>query len=290
VVPAYNASGTISRALESIASQSESDLEVIIVDDGSTDDLSAALGEYREKVTLVTQNNQGPAAARNRGAREARGRFLAFLDADDFWHSRKLELQLAAFKARPDVAYCSTGGRFWTAGLPDPRYEVLAPGKTVAEYTSDFSVTFSNPYLGTPAIMMRTEIFASLNGFREDLQSAEDIDLWLRAAYRNTVAHIPAQLFFIVASRHSLTVTQGERVFANNLRVIEDFCRQHPEFLSERATCVRRARSKVFENWGSGELTNGNLVYARDLLMKSLRERITLRGLFLYAKAISRNI
>jgi hypothetical protein len=213
---------------------------------------------------------------------------LAFLDADDFWHSRKLELQFAAFEARPNIALCSTAGRSWSPGLPDPRFEVLMREKTVARYISDFSVTFANPYLGTPGVMMRADMFTRLNGFREDLHSAEDIDLWLRAAYGHTIAHIPAQLFYVVASCQSLTATEGERAFANNLRVIEDFCQSHPEYLRDRSACVRRARSKVYENWGSGELSNGNVSRARNLLMRSLRERISPRGLFLFTKAMLR--
>lgn len=286
VIPVYNGAATIARALESVTLQTLSDFEIIVIDDGSTDDLRGAIESCGIEVRLFSQANQGAAAARNRGALEARGQFIAFLDADDFWHSRKLELQIAAFALQPEIAYCSTAGRLWTEGTPDPRHEAFAAGQTVARYRSDFSTTFTNPYLGTPAVMMRADTFWRLGGFREDLKSAEDVDLWLRAAYRQTVAHIPADLYFVVASSGSLTATQGEQVFENNLRVIEDFCRDHPEYLREHESCVRRARAKVYENWGSGELARGNLPRAQSLLLESLRQRIAFRALYLLLKTI----
>src|SRR5262245_42395210 len=102
VIPAFNSAATLPRALASVFAQTCTQYEVIVVDDGSTEDLVAALQPYRARINLVRQSNAGAAAARNTGVRHARGKWLAFLDADDFWHRRKLELQLQACEARPD--------------------------------------------------------------------------------------------------------------------------------------------------------------------------------------------
>jgi glycosyltransferase involved in cell wall biosynthesis len=286
IIPAYNSAATISRALDSVLRQSVPASEIIVIDDGSQDELESALQPYRERVLFLRQQNAGPAAARNNGARNARGRLLAFLDADDFWHPRKLELQLAAFRERPDISLCWTRGRRWTAGIAGD--EELAPELTRPQYISEFAEVFKAPYFGTPGVMMPAEVFHRLGGFREDLQSAEDVDLWLRASYGKVTARIPAQLFCIVGSPTSLTQTSKEKVFESNLRVIEEFCLAHPDFLRTHGAVVKRARAKVYENWGSGELLRGDIPRARTLLLSSLQNRISLRAVMLLSKVMLR--
>lgn len=288
IIPAYNASGTIARALDSVLAQTLTDFEVIVVDDGSRDDLATAVTPYASRVTLVRQQNSGAAAARNHGARLARGRLLAFLDADDFWHTRKLELQAAAFRGRPEITYCWTGGRKWTEGDPRPERNEIPESLAAATYVSDFTRIFARPYFGTPGVMIRRDVFERLNGFRENLTSAEDIDLWLRAAYGELVAHVPAPLFFVVSQPQSLTATHMERTYRDNITVIDDFCRAHPEFEQRERACVQRARAKVYENWGSGTFIKGDLASARSLLLLSLRNRVSARATLLMMKVIMR--
>ena len=288
IIPAYNSAGTLSRALDSVLRQTVNADEVIVIDDGSKDDLDAVLRPYGSRVALLRQENAGPAAARNNGARRARGEFLAFLDADDFWHSRKLELQLVAFRQRPEITLCWTRGKHWSGTVPMDDPGELIPELTTPQYVTQFSEIFKTPYLGTPGVMMPRATFLGLGGFREDLQSAEDVDLWLRASYGKVTARIPAQLFYIVGSPTSLTQTAKEKVFQSNLQVIEDFCRSHPDFLRDEAATVKRARAKVYENWGSGELIRGDLAQARTLLMRSLRDRISLRAVMLLSKTVLR--
>jgi glycosyltransferase involved in cell wall biosynthesis len=290
IIPAYNSAGTVSRALDSVLRQSVQADELIVIDDGSRDkdELESALRPYGERVQLLRQENAGPAAARNNGSRQARGEFLAFLDADDFWHSRKLELQLAAFRQRPDVALCWTGGKRWRDTVARDEPGELTPYLTTPQFNTPFREIFKAPYFGTPGVMMPKETFLKLGGFREDLQSAEDVDLWLRASYKHVTACIPAKLFYVVTSPTSLTQTAKEKVFLSNLQVIEDFCRNHPDFLQEEAATVKRARAKVYENWGSGELVRGQLSQARALLLRSLRDRVSLRAVMLLSKAVLR--
>jgi glycosyltransferase involved in cell wall biosynthesis len=287
IIPAYNTAKTLPRALDSVFSQSErnASCEVIVVDDGSVDDITAALAPYRDRVRFFRQDNAGASAARNNGARQARGRYLAFLDADDFWHPRKLELQLAAFQERPEISLCWVRAARWSEAGPDALSDP-PPDLSRAQYVSDFREIFMSPYFGTPGVMMPREVFEGLGGFREDLESAEDVDLWLRATYGKVAARIRAALFFVVTSDTSLTALQKDKAFKNNLRVIDDFCRGHPDFERRESAAVRHARAKVYENWGSAELLRGNTVLARSLLTRSMRNRANLRVLMLLSKAL----
>lgn len=287
IIPAYNSADTIKRALDSVFEQTYADYEVIVVDDGSRDDLAAAVAPYGQRLRLIRQANAGASAARNTGARNARGRYLAFLDADDFWHVRKLELQAAAFAARPDICYCWTASRWWQIGMPDPARSPVGPD-CETRYSEDFIEIFARPYLGTPGVMIHREAFEKLGGFREDLHSAEDVDLWLRAAYGRATGYITAPLFFIVRLEHSLTARHQERTYEDNVRVIEEFCAAHPDFAREQAATVRRMRAKIYENWGSAAYMKGDFAKARALLWKAMQNRVSQRTLWLFAKLLTR--
>src|SRR5262245_13313488 len=103
VIPAYRASGTIGRAVVSLLHQTRTPDEILVVDDGSPDDLAAALAPYCDRVTLVRKENGGAASARNLGIDRSRGDLIAFLDADDYWEPTKLERQLSIFRRHPEV-------------------------------------------------------------------------------------------------------------------------------------------------------------------------------------------
>ena len=114
IIPAFNAGESLRETLESAARQSWQHLEIIIVDDGSTDQTARIAADFcaaDERAKLISQSNHGVSAARNRGIAETRGAWIAPLDADDLWHPEKVERQLAAARANPDA-----GGSF-IAGL-----------------------------------------------------------------------------------------------------------------------------------------------------------------------------
>jgi glycosyltransferase involved in cell wall biosynthesis len=103
VIPTYNRASRLPAAIDSVLRQGVSDIEIIVVDDGSSDDTRAVVARYGNRVRYVYQANAGVGAARNAGIRLATGTFAAFLDSDDRWHDFKLSMQLALFDARPDV-------------------------------------------------------------------------------------------------------------------------------------------------------------------------------------------
>src|SRR6266566_518104 len=103
VIPAFNAGRTITAALQSVFAQTYRRYEVIVVDDGSADDTALRVAEWGSRIQYVRQANGGPGAARNEGIRRARGRLIAFLDADDVWLPRKLQRQMAYFDRFPET-------------------------------------------------------------------------------------------------------------------------------------------------------------------------------------------
>src|SRR5215470_11833569 len=108
IIPSYNSVKYLRDALDSVLSQTFRDFEVLVIDDGSTDDTRVVIRRYGEAVRYIYQQNSGVAAARNRGISESRGQYVAFLDADDTWRQDKLEAQVTALRKNPRYQACYT--------------------------------------------------------------------------------------------------------------------------------------------------------------------------------------
>ncbi len=284
VIPVFNGAGTLGRALESVFAQTQPPVQVIVIDDGSSDDPKSALGEFVDRVIFRTQANAGAAAARNAGATLADTHLIAFLDADDFWHPSKLECQVAAFQQNPDLLVCCTGYRCVS---PTEVQQPWPPidSKDFRCFTS-FAQLFSRPYLATPTVMVKRSAFELAGGFREQFRTAEDVDLWLRLGWLGPVGRLSCVLTTVVATPDSITARHKEGVFRDNLKVITDFVAAHPEFGVAHGRAVQYAYAKVYEDWGSGALAGGDSATARTKLLQSLTCRIAFRPALLWAKSL----
>jgi glycosyltransferase involved in cell wall biosynthesis len=154
-------------------------LEIIVVDDGSTDRTDAAVAELADSVRYVRQEQRGVSAARNHGAALARGEWLAFLDSDDLWKPRKLAAQLAFHAAHPELSVSQTDEIWFRHGRRvNPRGYHAKPSGDI------FLPSLQRCLVSPSAVMMRRETFVRLGGFDEGLEVCEDYDLWLRVASR----------------------------------------------------------------------------------------------------------
>jgi glycosyltransferase involved in cell wall biosynthesis len=172
IVPVYNGEQYLREALESVFSQSCRPREIIVVDDGSTDQTGKIIAGYGDKVCHLAQPNSGPASARNLGLRRAGGEFIAFLDVDDLWHSDKLKLQLNRFKARPELDICvSHIKNFWISELKEEEIEFRGH-------------RLSKPLPGyvLQTMLARKRIFGSIGTFDESFPLGSDTEWFLRAA------------------------------------------------------------------------------------------------------------
>lgn len=163
IIPTYNYGKYVSEAVDSILEQSYGPIEIIVVDDGSTDNTTEALKAYGDKIHYIHKNNAGLSAARNTGIEAAKGEFLAFLDADDKWKPNKIELQVElAYKTGHPVVLC-------TRNEADLAYEDV-----------DFDNCFFHPSgLGSNALIKRDRLL-EVGGFDEELKSVEDREMMLR--------------------------------------------------------------------------------------------------------------
>ncbi|WP_051463184.1 glycosyltransferase family 2 protein [Deferrisoma camini] len=190
VIPCFNAARYVAETLSSVLAQTYPRLEVIVVDDGSTDGTLDVLHSFREAVTVVRHDrNRGVAAARNTGAGLARGEFLAFVDADDLWTPQKLTRQIEA-ASEPDVVLLvhTDLGYIDETGAPHPRpwpMWTTADGDCFAELLRSNGVAAS-------AALVRRPAFERCGGFEEGLRGTEDYHLWLRLTLRGRCGGSPS--------------------------------------------------------------------------------------------------
>jgi glycosyltransferase involved in cell wall biosynthesis len=219
VIPAYNAARFIGTAIDSALAQSYRPSEIIIIDDGSHDNTRSVVEKYNGIVKFIYQVNAGPAAARNRGIREASCEWIAFLDSDDYWDSEHLELLVKNADSNRDAAlvYC---GKKWV----DEHGTLIQNSFEQTQFPSGwiFNDMFQANYISTTSVVLvRRDIVLKLGGFNETLRIAEDYDLWLRIAAISPICGV--QSYTLNYRRHDSNLTlQSVRQCKSDLIVLDN--------------------------------------------------------------------
>jgi len=174
IIPTFNRASTIKRAVDSVLFQSFRDFELIVVDDGSTDETQALLSDFSDKIKILKTDNRGVSAARNLGAQAASGRSIAFLDSDDEWMPAKLEKQLKLMK-NSRFRICQTEERWIRNGK-----FVNKPARYKKHEGDIFSHCLKLCAVTPSSVLLEKSLFFEYGGFDESLPVCEDYDLWLR--------------------------------------------------------------------------------------------------------------
>lgn len=189
IIPTFNRWPLVGEAVESVLAQSVVDYEVIVVDDGSSDATVRRLSQFGARLRIFTQENLGVSAARNLGARLARGDFLAFLDSDDLWLPRKIAVQTAFMQQNPTVQICQTNEIWIRNGVRvNPKAKHRKPSGDI--FLPSLELCLVSP----SAVMLQRELFERLGGFDETFPVCEDYDFWLRIAVKHPVPLIDEPL------------------------------------------------------------------------------------------------
>lgn len=222
VIPAYNAGNFIEHCLKSIVSQNYRPMEVIIVDDGSKDCTASIVETFAQKhrdeqtsFLLIRQENGGPSRARNRGIAEARGEWVAFLDADDQWTCDKLTTQVVYHQNHPDISFTFADMRV-----------VKDSGETIESVftkyghcpydengivNDPFSKLLKCNFIPTGTVMSRRDCFEQISPFDESIRHGEDYDLWLRMSLKFRFGCLPKVLK--IKRDHAENLSQQEHKF-----------------------------------------------------------------------------
>ncbi len=257
IIPTYNRSLYIERAILSVFQQTRSCDELIIVDDGSQDDTDKVVdrlkNDHNVSLTYIYQDNSGPASARNRGVRESSSELIAFLDSDDHWYRRKLEKQINMMNDNPNYLVSHTKERWMRRGKHLNQKKIHIPR---SGYLFDHCLQLCA--VGMSTVMARRELFDTIGWFNEDFHCCEDYEFWLR---------VSARYEFLLVDE-PLTVKEGGRQdqLSNRYRIGMDKLRidailnilQDPQ-LSEKnrllAVDQLKRKSRIY---GNGCLKHGN--------------------------------
>lgn len=289
IIPVFNAEQYIGDALDSICGQIFRDVEVIVIDDGSTDRTLAMVDEYREllDLTVFRQANAGPAAARNNGIRQARGRYCAFLDADDVMLPELLSAQIELFSTQPNA-----GLVFTDIATFDERGTINPARWGFSESSSEniLDRLLLDNFITTSAVMAPKDCLLHAGLFDENRLVAEDYELWLRLAVRWGVGIVPRPL---VRYRYITNSLSSNKLYSAQcaLNVIETFWAEHEEYLRSHTRVYLCSLARHLSNAGTAALAAGRTREAREYFLMSLKHNpavpLAWRGL---AKTLLRTV
>ncbi len=263
VIPAYNAEGFVARAIDSVLSQTHPVHEVLVVDDGSRDGTARIVESFGPSVRPIRQENSGPGAARNHGAREARGEWIALLDADDAWLPRKIERQL------PYLA---------DASIAVVHSDVVDVEGQYTRYLYDGELNFDRLWrqnlIGTSTALVRKAAWSEIGGFDidRDLISIEDYNFWLRmlaAGWRIVRCPEPLSEYTPAPQNLSSQMTRVMRAELLNATKIARIAR-----LSSRELQTKQAA--IYAECGFARFHAREMASARESLGMALQRRATL--------------
>ncbi|HET9503947.1 MAG TPA: glycosyltransferase [Hymenobacter sp.] len=291
VVPAYNAEKFIAETIESVLSQTYTNWELVVVDDGSVDGTKKIVGKYAEldkRIKYVYQANARQGVARNNGIRNSRGELIAFLDADDLWVPDKLLVQLQEIRNKKvDLIFsesCCFTGKFNDAG----EYLAMGAGKGYFSGQEGIEVFLEQNRIPVLTVLTTREALAKVGFFTEDitLQNAEDYHLWLKLLFSGCVFYgIPEVL--AAYREHTSSVSGSDRLnLPYVIKVKADIMRLYPE---HSATVLRSINKTIVRRLDSLQKGADNSLFDEIGGYLRIAKKESFKPLFSFFKSIKAN-
>jgi glycosyltransferase involved in cell wall biosynthesis len=269
IMPAYNASSTIDSAIRSILNQTYKDWELIVIDDGSTDNTADLIQSFNHPgILLIKQENQGQSGARNTGIDSSKGEYIAFLDADDLWEEDKLREQIDCFKkAKHELGFVHTGYReFDDKKEYKPKPLRFVRKKQLKGFVFDDLVIHN--FVGVLTVMIPRKILDEVGVFDKSLINSPDWDLWLRITRKYPVDYVDKSLARYRLNPHGLS--KNYESYEKNLWMLLE---RH--LLTEELPEGRRKRGLwlYYRHMTHGFARNGNFKKSFENLRKTCKTR-----------------
>ena len=258
IIPAFNAGRFINRTIDSILAQTYRDYEIIVVDDGSTDNTAEVVKSYGSRVHYIYQQNSRQAAARNTGIAAAQGDWIALLDHDDEWLAEKLRLQMELLQRNPELKWCATN-RYQSDGRRRAvvgNIEAIKKGLEGKDYFENYfeAATKGVCPVITSAMVIKKAVFEELGVFDFGLVRCDDLDMWWRIAYRYpAIGYLPEPLV-VVNLNVEVTASRKSRIAAKETPWTGELITRHLKLAAEqsyidkfRPYAKKRVRKKLIE-------------------------------------------
>jgi len=266
IIPCYNGEKFIQKAIESVINQTYQNWELIIVDDGSTDNSKTVIDRYlfdRRIRYILHEQNKGIPATRNTGIRASTGEYVAFLDQDDIWLPDKIERQIAIFKKSQDnLSMVCTGMNFVTE---EDKIFWQFNGLKRKSQKDIIKEMFLYPINSASVMMIKRQCFTELGFFDESLFGWDDFEFWMRVANRFKIEYIKLPLTKKRVHQESTNVVSKIRLFEDAKKAIDKVCEIHP-FLKKYK---RRRLANLYYGYGLNFLYSNEINIGRKYLLKA---------------------
>jgi glycosyltransferase involved in cell wall biosynthesis len=258
VIPAFNPGSLIVAAINSVLAQTIEGIEIIVVDDASTESLDELMREYGERVRYIRQEHGGPSVARNRGILLSRGRYVAFLDADDLWMPEKIAKQLPLLEESRETVLVYSD--FYKAPSPDSLKTSALAAREFWQPGREFYSLLQQNFIHTSSVLVRRAAFADAGLFDVNLDSGEDLDMWIRLAKIGRLGFVNDILsFYRVHDQQTVNTLKFARSVTYTDRVMMARWSCDPD-----VTEIMRAKvGRDFVKLGRKEMRAGNFRLAR---------------------------
>lgn len=263
VIPTFNCEQYLSEAIESVLNQTYCDFEILVVDDGSTDNTRAKIERYKSMIRYIPQNNQGPSAARNLGIRHSNGKYIGFLDADDLWFPEKLKLQVDYLEQVHDVGLVTCDALSFkdnTILVPSMAEERKLHSGWVLKYL------LRENFLNTNNVLIKRDVFEKVGFFDEHRKFSEDYDLWLRIAKYYKIGYVDQVLTKYRIHNKNRSLISREAVEKAHLELVLKYLKDGRfSFFQRRAILAHN-----YFKYGYNYFYDQEYLKARNLLKMSI--------------------
>ncbi len=252
IIATYNRVSLLNNAIVSVINQTYSNLEIIVVDDGSTDGTGDFVEQFGSKIQYFFKNNGGVSSARNYGIKKSSGELIAFLDSDDEWLPEKIEKQISFLCANPDF-----GMVLCDCNFIDSNRKITSRTFRRIELPHDGHIpehVFKSPYLIPSTVLVRKHVLDDTGLFDENIRTAEDLDLHLRIAWKYKIGLLTEPLTCCMSGHEGLSMLS--RTYDDHVYVLERFAKKHLDGRGNKgliASYISAANGKYWLNeWRAG--------------------------------------
>ena len=272
IIPSFNRAHCLDQAVESLLNQTYKNLEILVIDDGSTDNTQDVLKKYDRKIRCFAQANQGVSVARNRGISEANGEYITFLDSDDYFEDTNIEKKVTFLERHPDIKWVYSDCRYIDKegnyiDKASDRYNYFERKKTGMIFGE---LLHHRNFIATDTVTVKKDALNSAGGFDERIFSLEDYDLWLRISAKYPAGYINEALVYVTDSTDSLSNDLTKWVNGNALITdkIKDIC---PEGFSISKSFMNRLHADKYNFFSQAYSYEGRIEKAVFACLKSIK-------------------
>lgn len=265
ILPVYNRCDCVAEAIESVLNQSYGHYELIVVDDGSTDDTSRVLSQYEDRISIIYQPNMGAAAARNAGIRAAKGEYIAFIDSDDLWAPKHLAKHVETLDMNIECAMTYNVAQYVTYKQEADAFVLdrCEVAKKMNGMIYPSLLYIENCVITTPSVVLRKLILDEIGCFNESMRMCEDLDLWRRIAKKYQVCSIPEVLTIVRIRENQF---DPEKYFFERKKYIEMAIADDPLITAETVRKLfLEMYATYYQDGCNGELIIGDMIENKAL-------------------------